>query len=295
MSDFLEFITTLDGRLLEIAKDFVDSVWRFFSDLIRRMVEQIKNLWTDLAQNSNSDQRETLATAKFQKGLDQVGGFNAGTLLRRLAKGSGEAVDKTIVDALESFTRPGRSGFTAFAKEMALRVGGYAQGLQLAIASAIRSAFGQNTSPRALEEAILGHLGGFMAKIRRFAATEVVSLGNLRIRHWARSSGLKFVMRLAVMDNKVCQWCAARSGNIYEVDKAPGVVHPNDRCYYLPVNLERARQEDVKGFLRQHREQLKKELGDRNLSFAYGRSPFERMQGLVSAPSPFLSADDLLY
>ena len=50
-----------------------------------------------------------------------------------------------------------------------------------------------------------------------------------------RDAGIKRVRWVTQKDNRVCEKCEELDGRVFDIDKAPGCQHYNDRCYLVPV------------------------------------------------------------
>lgn len=77
-------------------------------------------------------------------------------------------------------------------------------------------------------------LGITKTAANRIARTESISALDEATRARYRANDIELVQRIATQDNRVCAWCADRAGNVYKLDEAPAVIHPNDRCYNAP-------------------------------------------------------------
>ena len=50
-----------------------------------------------------------------------------------------------------------------------------------------------------------------------------------------KAVGVKDVMWVTEQDHKTCGECKELDGEIFKLDEAPTKIHPNCRCYYVPV------------------------------------------------------------
>ncbi len=50
-----------------------------------------------------------------------------------------------------------------------------------------------------------------------------------------KALGVEKVMWVAEDDSKTCKDCKALDGKIFPLEEAPPKLHPNCRCYYIPV------------------------------------------------------------
>lgn len=124
-------------------------------------------------------------------------------------------------------------------------------------------------------------------KAEQLVRTESITASDDVRRDTYQANGVEYVQRMATMDDRVCSYCAARAGNVYRADQAPVALHPGDRCYNAPWKpewQELGLTDD--DWMRAHRlEAIERSGKEPN----YGPAPFERSQGMTSAPTPFWS------
>ena len=67
---------------------------------------------------------------------------------------------------------------------------------------------------------------------KRLVTTEVSRCHNESFRRFCYETGVKKVIRNAILDNRTCTDCAEHDGEIYDIGKMPDVPHPMCRCFY---------------------------------------------------------------
>ena len=67
---------------------------------------------------------------------------------------------------------------------------------------------------------------------KRLVTTEVSRCHNESFRRFCKETGVKKVIRNAILDNKTCTDCAEHDGEIYDIGNMPQVPHPMCRCFY---------------------------------------------------------------
>ena len=67
---------------------------------------------------------------------------------------------------------------------------------------------------------------------KRLVTTEVSRCHNESFRRFCYETGVKKVIRNAILDNKTCTDCAEHDGEIYYIGNMPDVPHPMCRCFY---------------------------------------------------------------
>jgi SPP1 gp7 family putative phage head morphogenesis protein len=117
----------------------------------------------------------------------------------------------------------------------------------------------------------------------RIVRTETLSSLDTAVRQSYAANGVKYVLRVATQDDRVCGYCAQRAGQVYRVEEAPSVIHPNDRCFNAPFfpNDRRAKE-----FAIRHQAEVRKRSQDQLRS---GKAPFEREQ-----PTPVFTVNDFV-
>jgi hypothetical protein len=100
-----------------------------------------------------------------------------------------------------------------------------------------------------------------------------------------RQNGVEYVQRIGTQDKLICPFCAARVGNVYEVDKAPSSLHPRDRCYNAPWRKQWAEMGLVdEAWVQKHKADIMARLAEQGKKPDYGLAPFERLNGMLSPP-----------
>ena len=61
---------------------------------------------------------------------------------------------------------------------------------------------------------------------KRLVETEVSRCEDDAFRRFCKETGVKKVKRNEVLDNRICEECKAIDGKIFDLDKAPGIIHP---------------------------------------------------------------------
>lgn len=61
---------------------------------------------------------------------------------------------------------------------------------------------------------------------KRLVETEVSRCENDAFRRFCKETGVKKVKRNEILDNRICKECKAIDGKIFDLDKAPGIIHP---------------------------------------------------------------------
>lgn len=120
-------------------------------------------------------------------------------------------------------------------------------------------------------------------------AQQIVRTESITASHKARSDafeadGIEYGTWLATMDDRVCGYCAARSGRTYKVRDIIIPAHPGCRCTMTPLRPEwiEAGLVDTEWNDQHHAETLERSEDKART----GPSPFERALGWDSPPEP---------
>ena len=115
----------------------------------------------------------------------------------------------------------------------------------------------------------------------RIIRTESLSNNDIARREAYAEHGVEYVQRIATQDDRVCEYCGYRAGNVYPINDAPAALHPNDRCYNMPWKPEwQALGLTNDEFFEDHRKGIKQAVQADGRKLNRGRAPFERMNNL---------------
>lgn len=67
---------------------------------------------------------------------------------------------------------------------------------------------------------------------KRLVETEISRCHIGAFERFCKETGVKKVIRNAILDNRTCTDCAKHDGEIYDIDKIPEIPHPLCRCFY---------------------------------------------------------------
>ena len=119
----------------------------------------------------------------------------------------------------------------------------------------------------------------------RLVRTESVTAADSSRRDQYRQHGVEHVRVLATMDDRVCGYCALRSGRIYSVDEIELPFHPNCRCTTVPVRPDWvAAGIDDPDWYDEHHAATVAKAREQGHKIHTGPAPSERWRGRESAP-----------
>lgn len=70
---------------------------------------------------------------------------------------------------------------------------------------------------------------------KRLVETEVNRCEDEAFRRFCKETGIKKIKRNEVLDNKICEECKELDGEVFDLDDAPGVIHPLCRGFNTVV------------------------------------------------------------
>lgn len=112
----------------------------------------------------------------------------------------------------------------------------------------------------------------------RIVRTESQQASDEARRAGYKRAGVFYVQRIATQDERICEYCAERAGQVFEIDKAPSVIHPNDRCYNLPWKPEWAEEGLIdEEWWAEHDSKVRDKLDAQGKKPNRGVAPLERM------------------
>lgn len=129
--------------------------------------------------------------------------------------------------------------------------------------------------------------------ITRRAAETLVRTESVTASHNARTiryreSGVTLATWYSTLDQRVCGYCAAKSGQTFKLEDVYIPAHPSCRCYAAPYREEWQELGLIDNeFLQKHREGAIAKAKEQGHTIHYNEpSPFERAAGLTKAPEP---------
>ena len=167
------------------------------------------------------------------------------------------------------------------------------QKINTAVVNGLVRGDGYRKVAREVRRAVIGEpvgRGGLAYQAETIARTELLSSLNEAKRERFAEDDIEQVVWIATADERVCDVCAARSGNVYALAGLILPAHPRCRCTTIPFKQQWVDEGilDMED-LDRHRADVQAEFeaaheGDGRV-FAVKPSPFERSAG-VSAPEP---------
>jgi SPP1 gp7 family putative phage head morphogenesis protein len=121
----------------------------------------------------------------------------------------------------------------------------------------------------------------------RIVRTESIAAADEARRDTYKEAGVEAVQVFSTADERLCGYCANRSGRVYKLGDIEVPFHPNCRCYLAPWRQEwqDAGLTDDE-WAAEHR---KKSLDRANEPQKTGPAPSERWRGVTEAPTPVWS------
>lgn len=181
--------------------------------------------------------------------------------------------------------RPNIKAVAYQAQDAAKRLYRHDGDFQLRASKIIEQGLVQGSGVAKVAASLRREMGATAAKAETIARTETMSAMDSAARDTYRQNGIEYVQRIGTQDKLICPFCAARVGNVYEVDKAPSSLHPRDRCYNAPWRKQWADMGLVdEAWISQHKADIMARLAEQGKKPDYGLAPFERLSGALSPP-----------
>lgn len=185
-----------------------------------------------------------------------------------------------------STVRPNLQAVAAQVEDSAARLYRHSEDFRLAANQVITQGLVMGSGVAKVADGLRRQLGITKSKAQVIARTESMSAIATTTRANYEANGIEHVQRIATQDSRVCRYCAARAGAVYEISKSPGLLHPQDRCYEAPWKPEWVQQGLIDStWIENHRDEVQAQVEARGEQVDYGPSPFERMAGQL-APKP---------
>jgi SPP1 gp7 family putative phage head morphogenesis protein len=212
-----------------------------------------------------------------------------------------------LMDIADSFTIVDFAAVEAQVRNAAARLARYADetihDINNAVVDGLVSGSPWRSVAREIRETLYGDpgfrggppAGGFAFRAETIARTEMMSsLEDAREQHY-QEAGITQGIWVATGDERVCDWCAARTGNIYEIADVVIPAHPRCRCTLMPFRQEWADEglldmdavaEHQKGVREEWESARRAEDPDKEPRYPTGPSPFEKAEGMDARPAP---------
>jgi len=120
----------------------------------------------------------------------------------------------------------------------------------------------------------------YESNVKRILQTESIKSVNQSLLNQYKANGVEYVQRISQEDDRVCAFCAERAGKVYPIDKAPTVIHPNDRCYNMPWSvasyMEGMTEDEV---MEEHLSDVSARASGRSIEL----TPFEKQAGILES------------
>lgn len=131
-------------------------------------------------------------------------------------------------------------------------------------------------------------LGVTKGRAETIARTEVLAAQNSAAQQSFKDNGIQFFQFIATTaDERTCPTCLARHGNVYKLGESQPPIHPKCRCFSLPYLPEReADGTQDSEWVKRTKEEAIQQLRESGKELDEGRSPFEKIGGVVAAPKP---------
>lgn len=129
-------------------------------------------------------------------------------------------------------------GIAALVQNNAQRLSRYTPDFRERVTQAVIDGMVRGEGYRAVTIRVREATGILESRAETIARTSVIDASDMARRETYQEAGIDLVQRIATEDDRVCGYCAARAGNVYPVDEAPAVLHPNDRCFNAPFKRE---------------------------------------------------------
>ena len=271
----------LEGAYRELERDTLNAYRRHSQKtdlspnerrlLIMDEISSYRTLLNPSEQQQIEADFQNLLRGSYQDGLTM-----ADDLSRAIANESLRAFSTVPLEAIRQQAQNSAARLYRHTAEMQDRISGLVE---------INLATGRG--PRPLAAQLREQLGIVKGRAESIARTETLSALNDAAQARYKRSGIEFVQWVA-SKGRVCPFCVARHGNVYEVGRITIPGHPMCRCILVPYKKEWAddglidEQLFTKGFT-ERVEQLQRETGKFPNS---GVTPFERAAGLTSPPQP---------
>lgn len=306
-----QIIDRADNQLLRLEAEHLARLRVVTNTAYRRLEAEIRRRWADALVESQGLSR-TFAEARARALLAQLGPYmdalqygsatsGVPQIMRdviTLGRQAGMESTNALLAAFPS-TASGLAAATAQIDFQAIeaavansqaRLARYAATtigkIEQSVVDGLVSGRGSRAIARDVREAIRGDeripVGGLHARAELIARTELATAKTEASKQRYEEAGVDLVQWYATLDERTCDYCAARHGNVYRLSEAIVPAHPACRCYLAPFRREWVELGLVdEDFWRESMREIEKLAPNRR----HTASPFEKAGGR-DAPTP---------
>lgn len=288
-------VRRLDRSLVGLERAAIDALTRHLRYSARRLERQIRALYEAALQAGPSESlafREARARVILQQvraSLDVTTGVS-GDVFAQLIRGSYAAGAESALAMLSAYQAGLVTASSFVPIDVAVRAANaaarlahhgvdFAQAAERLIVDGVIQGRGWGRTARELRR----ETGVTINQAEMIVRTESVTASHQARTERFEQDGIDYGTWVATLDERVCGYCAERSGNTYALRDIVIPAHPRCRCVALPVRREwvEAGLVDLAWNAKHHEETLARVDGPRRT----GPSPFERAAGMDAAPT----------
>lgn len=262
-------LTRSDNQLKRLSAAEVEKLRVVLNRVYEDLVRELRALWPGAVRDA-ATQSPVFAEARARVLIQQLDVFLKALDLRAPGHGVTEIMRSAIASGHEAGLReaqimlaafekssPGLAGVTtrinfdavqAMLVNSTARLSNYAaatvSGIEDEIVRALVRGEGVQKVARRIRVLLRGdadlkvRLSGLAARARTIARTEMATARGVARDEFFEASGVRYVQWYATVDERTCEWCGARHGNVYVLGRVSTPAHPNCRCTLVPFRKE---------------------------------------------------------
>ena len=292
-----------DRSIAEVETNAIKRVNRALNKSFRELVKELRPIYKDVAPNLSllPNQRKLLIVNQIKDLLKVVRpdarGRYEGIFNNLLEESEDFGVDMSseLLNLLEgeefaltrSTARLPIEALTLAAQDSVNRLIRHGETFASRATGVIEQGIIRGWGNQKLSRLLMGELNIVKSRADRIARTETNSVFNQAAQNNYNRNGFKYVQIYATADRRLCPYCGARFGNVYELGKITVPFHVSCRCVLVPFRKSWYEEKtlSLKG-VRGLRKEAIAEMKARGIKSNFGVAPFERAAGLTEAPKP---------
>ena len=307
--DVENLLERYDRSIAEVEAQAINRVNKALNKAFRELIKELRPIYKEIAPNLNllPNQRKLLIVNQIKDLLKVVRpdarGRYEGLFNNLLEESEDLGVDmsRELMSLLEgkefamarSTARLPIEALTLAAQDSVNRLMRHGETFASRATGVIEQGIIRGWSNQKLSRVLRGELDIVKSRADRIARTETNSVFNQAAENNYNRNGFKYVQIYATADRRLCPYCGARFGNVYELGKIRVPFHVSCRCALVPFRKSWYEEEtlSVKG-IRELREDGIKKMDSQGIKPNFGVAPFERAAGLSEAPKPVWRPSD---
>jgi SPP1 gp7 family putative phage head morphogenesis protein len=291
--EIVDRINATSSRLSKAEEIAISNIDRALARNFVKLEKRLRKIWDIYQEQARLPQEKALALAKELNRELTLTDFNVKPVLRKVFEKSQSEGIKLAESLLSKPKTAATNDFVDFWTEDSFnRIDDWGTAFSRDARAIFELGLSQGWSVRQVLDTLTTRFGQLQFEIKRVVKTGSISTANSTTTAYYDKNGITLVLWLSSRDDRVCQFCSIRNGNIYYLKDITFPLHPSERCFLVPIRRRDFNNGNIdRSFLKQYKQQGLEELRQSGRSPNYGVAPFEKKAGRSDPPKPIWQPD----